>query len=106
MVRVGIHGPLKSIKGVDALKIDNQWDCRVMVLSQIIFTVMLRATKYRIYPTFEQRRHLAQSFGCCRFAWNYALNLTNETYKTTEQNRSGYPEDPKALTTAIKPVSS
>jgi putative transposase len=45
--------------------------------------VMLRATKYRIYPTAEQRRHLAQSFGICRFAYNYALNLTNETYKAT-----------------------
>ncbi|MFW6357875.1 MAG: RNA-guided endonuclease InsQ/TnpB family protein [Chroococcales cyanobacterium] len=44
---------------------------------------MLRATKYRIYPTTEQRQHLAQSFGICRFAWNYALNLTNETYKAT-----------------------
>ncbi|MCT7955882.1 helix-turn-helix domain-containing protein [Laspinema palackyanum] len=46
---------------------------------------MLRATQYRIYPTLEQRRHLAQSFGCCRFPWNYALNLTNETYKATGQ---------------------
>lgn len=44
---------------------------------------MLRATKIRIYPTKEQQQHLAQSFGCCRFAWNYALNLTNETYKDT-----------------------
>ncbi|MEM8778224.1 MAG: RNA-guided endonuclease TnpB family protein [Cyanobacteria bacterium P01_G01_bin.49] len=44
---------------------------------------MLRATKFRIYPTKKQQQHLAQSFGCCRFAWNYALNLNNETYKTT-----------------------
>jgi putative transposase len=44
---------------------------------------MLRATKIRIYPTPSQREHLAQSFGCCRFAWNYALHLTNETYKAT-----------------------
>lgn len=44
---------------------------------------MLRATKIRIYPTKEQQQHLAQSFGCCRFAWNYALNLTNETYQET-----------------------
>ncbi|MGB3534438.1 MAG: RNA-guided endonuclease TnpB family protein [Microcoleaceae cyanobacterium] len=44
---------------------------------------MLRATQFRIYPTKEQQQHLAQSFGCCRLAWNYALNLTNETYKAT-----------------------
>jgi len=44
---------------------------------------MLKATRFRIYPTNEQKQHLAQSFGCCRFAWNLALNLTNETYKAT-----------------------
>ncbi|MGB3401583.1 MAG: RNA-guided endonuclease TnpB family protein [Microcoleaceae cyanobacterium] len=51
---------------------------------------MLKATKYRIYPTKEQRQHLAQSFGCCRFAWNYALNLTNETYKATGKGLSRF----------------
>jgi putative transposase len=51
---------------------------------------MLRATKVRIYPTAKQRQHLAQSFGCCRFAWNYALNLTNETYKATGKGLSRF----------------
>ncbi len=51
---------------------------------------MLQATKVRIYPTAEQQRHLAQSFGCCRFAWNYALNLTNETYKATGKGLSRF----------------
>ncbi|MFM8296729.1 MAG: RNA-guided endonuclease InsQ/TnpB family protein [Microcystaceae cyanobacterium] len=44
---------------------------------------MLRATKYRIYPTAEQELHFRRSMGCCRYAWNYALNLVNETYKAT-----------------------
>jgi hypothetical protein len=26
---------------------------------------------------------LAESFGCCRWFWNYALNLCQETYKNT-----------------------
>ncbi|QIZ70569.1 zinc ribbon domain-containing protein [Oxynema aestuarii] len=51
---------------------------------------MLRATRVRIYPTAKQRQHLAQSFGCCRFAWNYALNLTNETYKATGKGLSRF----------------
>jgi len=51
---------------------------------------MLRATKVRIDPTAEPRRHLAQSFGCCRLAWNYALNLTNETYKATGKGLSRF----------------
>lgn len=45
--------------------------------------IMLRATKYRIYPTAEQQLHFRRSFGCCRFAYNFALNLVNETYKDT-----------------------
>ncbi|QDZ41061.1 IS200/IS605 family element transposase accessory protein TnpB [Euhalothece natronophila Z-M001] len=44
---------------------------------------MLRATKVRIYPTKAQEQHLAKSFGCYRFLWNYSLNLTCETYKAT-----------------------
>ncbi|PSO51575.1 MAG: transposase [Cyanobacteria bacterium SW_9_44_58] len=51
---------------------------------------MLKATKVRVYPTAEQRKHLAQSFGCCRFAWNYALSLTNETYKATGKGLSRF----------------
>ena len=52
--------------------------------------VMLKATKYRIHPTKQQQQHLAQSFGCCRLAWNYALNLTNETYKATGKGLSRF----------------
>ncbi|MBE9202455.1 transposase [Synechocystis salina LEGE 06099] len=44
---------------------------------------MLRATRFRLYPTTEQELHFRRSFGCCRFAYNFALNLVNETYKET-----------------------
>ena len=44
---------------------------------------MHKAYKYRIYPTSEQETLLAKSFGCARWFWNYALNLCQETYKTT-----------------------
>jgi putative transposase len=44
---------------------------------------MYKAYKYRIYPTSEQETLLARSFGCARWFWNYALNLCQETYKTT-----------------------
>jgi transposase len=30
-----------------------------------------RAYKYRFYPTNEQKRILAQTFGCCRFVYNW-----------------------------------
>ncbi|HEY9866764.1 MAG TPA: helix-turn-helix domain-containing protein, partial [Candidatus Obscuribacterales bacterium] len=49
---------------------------------------MFQAYKYRIYPTPEQQIALAKSFGCCRWYWNYALNLCQETYKTTGKGLS------------------
>ncbi|MBE9042015.1 transposase [Oscillatoriales cyanobacterium LEGE 11467] len=42
-----------------------------------------RATKVRIYPTNEQQQILAQHFGCARWWWNYALNLSITTYRAT-----------------------
>jgi transposase len=32
-----------------------------------------RAYKYRLYPTEEQKRVLARTFGCARFVYNWAL---------------------------------
>ncbi|PHX55001.1 transposase [Tychonema bourrellyi FEM_GT703] len=49
---------------------------------------MLKAFNYRIYPTSEQSILLAKSFGCARWFYNYALNLTSETYKQTGKGLS------------------
>ena len=49
---------------------------------------MLKAFKYRIYPTSEQSVLLTKSFGCTRWFYNYALNLTSETYKQTGKGLS------------------
>lgn len=46
---------------------------------------MLRAYKYRIYPTDEQKVLFAKTFGCCRFAYNWALNLRIEAYKSDKR---------------------
>lgn len=58
---------------------------------------MLRATQYRIYPTHKQQEHLAKSFGCCRFAWNYGLALTNQTDNDTGKGLSRFAIE-KAIT--------
>ena len=47
---------------------------------------MLRAYKYRIYPTEEQKVLLAKTFGCCRFVYNWALNLKIQTYKQEKKS--------------------
>ena len=41
---------------------------------------MLRAYKYRIYPTDEQKQKLAKTFGCCRYVYNWALELKEKEY--------------------------
>ncbi|RMF28052.1 MAG: transposase, partial [Cyanobacteria bacterium J083] len=41
------------------------------------------AQKIRIYPTTEQQQQLARAMGWCRFWWNHALNICNQTYKET-----------------------
>lgn len=43
--------------------------------------MILKAYKYRIYPTFEQQSFLAKHFGCTRYIYNWGLNLKITTYK-------------------------
>ncbi len=51
---------------------------------------MLRVVKVRLYPNTEQQHLLAQSFGNCRWLYNYCLNLMNQTYIGTGKGLSGY----------------
>lgn len=46
---------------------------------------MLRAYKYRIYPTDDQKILFAKTFGCCRFVYNWALNLKITAYKERKE---------------------
>jgi putative transposase len=61
---------------------------------------MLRVVKVRLYPNKEQIQLLEQSFGNCRWLWNYCLNLINQTYKDTGKGLSGY--DVKSLIPQLK----
>ena len=49
---------------------------------------MYKAYKYRIYPTDEQQKTLAKAFGCCRWYWNYSLDLCQKTYIETGKGLS------------------
>jgi putative transposase len=49
---------------------------------------MYQAYKFRLYPNTEQQIALAKSFGCCRWYWNYSLNLCQEIYNTTGKSLS------------------
>jgi putative transposase len=50
-----------------------------------------RAYKYRFYPTDEQRIHLAQTFGCVRFIYNWGLSTRKTAYFQHKQSLS-YPD--------------
>ena len=62
---------------------------------------MLRAYKYRIYPTEEQKVLLAKTFGCCRFVYNWALNLKIEAYKL-EKKSVAYKEVQNRMVNELK----
>lgn len=51
---------------------------------------MLRAYKYRIYPTDEQKVLFAKTFGCCRFVYNWALNKRIEAWKERKEKLSAF----------------
>jgi putative transposase len=56
-----------------------------------------RAYKYRIYPTDEQKKILARTFGCCRFVYNWALRQKTDAFYN-EQQRLYYKDLSEALT--------
>ena len=49
---------------------------------------MLKAYKYRIYPTKAQAELMAKHFGCARYIYNWALNLKQVHYQETGKSLS------------------
>jgi putative transposase len=59
-----------------------------------------RAYKYRFYPTAEQNIMLAQTFGCCRFVYNWGLATRKTAY--FQHGKSLYYNDLAAMLPALK----
>ena len=51
---------------------------------------MLRAYKYRIYPTKTQEVLLAKHFGCARYVYNYGLERKIKSYSETKKSVSRF----------------
>ena len=49
-----------------------------------------KAYKYRFYPTPEQEALLAQTFGCARYVYNWALDLRTKAYRERGESLSYY----------------
>ena len=56
-----------------------------------------RAYRYRFYPTPDQAAALARTFGCARYAYNWALRLRTDAYRERREHL-GYQETSAALT--------
>ena len=51
---------------------------------------MLKAFKYRIYPSAEQKAQIHQHFGCSRWIYNYALNKKMTAFQTEKKSLSRF----------------
>ena len=59
-----------------------------------------RAYQYRFYPTPEQAKNLAQTFGCTRFVYNFALHKRKRAY--FDHGEKLYTKNLSAAITALK----
>jgi len=51
---------------------------------------MLRRYQYRLYPTKDQETLIARHLGCCRYVYNWALDLKNRAYHDDGTSLSRY----------------
>lgn len=49
-----------------------------------------RAARFRLYPSSEQESALYKNAGCCRFIYNWGLDLCQKTYNKTGKGISKY----------------
>lgn len=52
--------------------------------------IMVKAYKYRIYPTKEQEQLLMKTLGCCRFVYNWYLNKRKTAYEENGETLDYY----------------
>jgi len=68
--------------------------------------LLLKAYKYRIYPTKEQEEYFAKVFGCVRFIYNKMLHDKIEYYKETGKMLNNTPAQYKKEYPWLKEVDS
>ena len=65
---------------------------------------IIKAHKFRIYPTVKQEILLAKHFGCARFVYNHFLDAKIKAYEKDKTTISGY-DTIKLLTTLKQELS-
>jgi putative transposase len=66
---------------------------------------MLKAYKYRIYPTNDQEEFIKVHFGACRFVYNWALEQKIKTYQQSKKSILRF-ELQKILVHEVKPANT
>jgi len=61
---------------------------------------MIRSFKVRLFPTKEQEQKFYQHIGCCRFIWNYMIELQQKRRENKEKHLSKF--DMTKLLTSLK----
>lgn len=51
---------------------------------------MLKAYKYRIYPSTQQTEQINKTFGCCRFVYNQTLAYRKELYENKKESMNKF----------------
>lgn len=63
---------------------------KLYILPNTTSVLMMRAYKFRIYPTDEQQEFLSRCFGASRYVWNWALKNIKDNYNHVEIMRYGW----------------
>ena len=61
----------------------------------------IRGYKYRAYPTVKQQGFFEKTFGCCRFVYNYYLEIKQHMWNESHRTLS-YAEMSKDLSSRLK----
>ena len=62
----------------------------MIVLGKLILFINVKAIKVKIYPNNKQKELIEKHFGCCRFIYNFGLELKTKTYNETKKTLSCY----------------
>ena len=72
-----------------------------------ISCVRLKARyRYRLYPNPEQKKALAKTFGCARYAYNWALNLRKDEPMSYNESSARLTEHDRDINAAINILRS
>ena len=67
---------------------------------------ILRAYKYRIYPTIEQEILINKTFGCCRWYWNQVLSDNKKCYEEASKGNIKTPAQYKTDNEWLKEIDA